>query len=512
MRKNIVRYLVASIVVVLGLSLLLGNATYAATCGGIETTLIECEEGGDGGIYHILALIINILSMGVGILGVIGLSWAGVQYLSAGGSEEKVVKSKRRIYEIVIGLICFVVLWAGSQWLLPGGLFNISSDDTGVTDISISYSGNTAAGKTFAPTVKFNEGAVDKTYSLVSDNKDVAVTKGNSVKCVEEGSADITAIAANGIKATMDLACSASDDTSSSTSGSGSSSGNNNPGSSKKASDGSDTVGSMMETKLNGKPNLRKETRDIIKDRRKDFYYNTYKKVVKSSKYGSYKKYVKSLGGVFEQYADKKKIKVKTAADLQAAVEYVWGLWSIWGVDYGNGSTHHSWNGDDAFYYGLPGRTSNTSYVDASINDMLSSSNNVRTCCNMAINTFVKSTSLKGIGGAGLHTDKHLSLSRKHYKKNNGKITKWSELEVGDVIHFFVGGGWRHVALVGEVYSDYVVIYDGGSKFTSHRNYKFAVKRKNSKSLNGTPYSGYSSWWGFRPWSIDQSVTLKGIN
>ncbi len=65
--------------------------------------------------------------------------------------------------------------------------------------------------------------------------------------------------------------------------------------------------------------------------------------------------------------------------------------------------------------------------------------------------------------------------------------------------------------MVGEVYKDYVVLYDGGSRFMNNRTYKHTLNRINGRRLSGS-YTSYASWWAFRPWDIDQSVTLKGIN
>lgn len=277
------------------------------------------------------------------------------------------------------------------------------------------------------------------------------------------------------------------------------------------SSDDSKTTGSMTNTNYSKKLKMRKETRDIVNDHRKDFYYTNYKEEIK--KRGGYTKYVKKLGGVFEEYATTDRVKVKTAADVQAVAEYVWGLWTIWGPDYGNGATHHNWRLDkewkggknDGFYHNQSGRTSLLDSSDGSVDDVLSRSTLVRTNCNYAINSFYKKTKLKSIRGSSYHPW-HLDMSLA------GKITKVNKLEVGDIIHFFnSGGGWHHVAMVGEVYKDYVVIYDGGGRFVKSGNYKKLTKRTNSSKMTDD-YSGEHNWWAFRPWKIDQSVTLNGIN
>ena len=60
-----------------------------------------------------------VMTIGIGILGVIGISITGIQYLTAGGSEEKTRKAKRRMFEIVIGLVAYVLIYAALKWLLP---------------------------------------------------------------------------------------------------------------------------------------------------------------------------------------------------------------------------------------------------------------------------------------------------------------------------------------------------------------------------------------------------------
>lgn len=80
---------------------------------------ICAEKEGEQSILCLLELGADILSVGVGILGVIGISVSGIQYLTAGGSEEKTRKAKRRIFEIVIGLAAYAVMYYILRWLLP---------------------------------------------------------------------------------------------------------------------------------------------------------------------------------------------------------------------------------------------------------------------------------------------------------------------------------------------------------------------------------------------------------
>lgn len=80
----------------------------------------SCDENGDGsGILSILDLVIKIMTVCIGIVATIGITISGVQYLTAGGNEEQIKKSKRRIFEIVIGLAAYAIMAALLSWLLP---------------------------------------------------------------------------------------------------------------------------------------------------------------------------------------------------------------------------------------------------------------------------------------------------------------------------------------------------------------------------------------------------------
>ena len=91
------------------------NCVQTAILGGGEV----CDNGDGSSIIHILNLVVDILTMGIGILGVIGITVVGIQYLTAGGSEEKTRKAKTRMLEIVIGLIVYALIYALIKWLMP---------------------------------------------------------------------------------------------------------------------------------------------------------------------------------------------------------------------------------------------------------------------------------------------------------------------------------------------------------------------------------------------------------
>lgn len=77
------------------------------------------EAGGGESIGCVIKLVVNIFSILVGIAGIIGIVVVGIQYITAGGNEEQTRKAKRRLFEIIIGLVAYAAVYALAQWLLP---------------------------------------------------------------------------------------------------------------------------------------------------------------------------------------------------------------------------------------------------------------------------------------------------------------------------------------------------------------------------------------------------------
>ena len=94
--------------------------------GTVETSFFgNMQDDGQGcGVYSILSLAIDTLSIGVAILAIIGIVLTGVKYLMAKDDIEQAKNAKHRLYQIIVGLVAYVLLYAGVQWLLPGGHFN----------------------------------------------------------------------------------------------------------------------------------------------------------------------------------------------------------------------------------------------------------------------------------------------------------------------------------------------------------------------------------------------------
>lgn len=119
-------------------------STFAADAA-ILTGCAGAEKGGGEGIKCVILTVVNILSVLVGIVGIIGIVIVGLQYLTAGGNEEQTRKAKRRLFEIIIGIVAYALVAALLSWLLPNyrpDTNSTSLNDSSTTASSIITSGD----------------------------------------------------------------------------------------------------------------------------------------------------------------------------------------------------------------------------------------------------------------------------------------------------------------------------------------------------------------------------------
>lgn len=84
---------------------------------------INCDASGSG-IWNLLLLVITILTAGVGLVAIGGFVYAAILYTTAEGDAGKVTKAKTTIFNVVLGLVAFALMYAFIQFLVPGGVFN----------------------------------------------------------------------------------------------------------------------------------------------------------------------------------------------------------------------------------------------------------------------------------------------------------------------------------------------------------------------------------------------------
>lgn len=97
---------------------------YLAKLIAVETNIIGGgnvnTEDGEAAILMIVKLVARILIYGLGVAAVLGVVIAGIMYMTARDNEQQVAKAKMRLFEVVIGLIAWAVMFAVLNWLLPG--------------------------------------------------------------------------------------------------------------------------------------------------------------------------------------------------------------------------------------------------------------------------------------------------------------------------------------------------------------------------------------------------------
>ena len=101
------------------------KAILTAVAETVDTNIIgggQVDVADGQGIYDILRLIVTILTYGLGVAATIGVVIAGVMYLTAKDSPDKVAAAKKRLIEVVIGLVAWAVMAAVLNWLIPGGV------------------------------------------------------------------------------------------------------------------------------------------------------------------------------------------------------------------------------------------------------------------------------------------------------------------------------------------------------------------------------------------------------
>ncbi len=100
------------------------------TTNCIQTTLFGevCDNCEGGAIFKIVLMAVNLLTAGIGVLATIGIIVVGIQYLTARDNAEQVARAKKRFLEIIIGIVCYGLIYLILGLLIPGNILNITAD------------------------------------------------------------------------------------------------------------------------------------------------------------------------------------------------------------------------------------------------------------------------------------------------------------------------------------------------------------------------------------------------
>lgn len=130
LRYNFLLLGVFSLVSLFALSMLNAPVAYAAECGGLQTSVIDCGSANDqtgSPVVAFLVIGIQILTGAIGVVAIGAFVYAGMMYASASGDAGQVTKAKEIIRNTVIGLILFATIALILNYLIPGGLFDGSA-------------------------------------------------------------------------------------------------------------------------------------------------------------------------------------------------------------------------------------------------------------------------------------------------------------------------------------------------------------------------------------------------
>lgn len=81
-----------------------------------------CDNCNGSAVMQILAYVVRIMTIGVGILAVIGIMVFGIRYLTSHGNENLAIKARRHLFQVLLGLVSYIVLVLAAGWILPGNL------------------------------------------------------------------------------------------------------------------------------------------------------------------------------------------------------------------------------------------------------------------------------------------------------------------------------------------------------------------------------------------------------
>lgn len=94
------------------------------------------DPGNPKDLRYQIVKIINVILTILGLLVVILIIFAGFQWMTAGGNEEKVKKAQSTLKNAVIGLIIIMLAWSVTYWVLrrleainKGNIFYLNPDN-----------------------------------------------------------------------------------------------------------------------------------------------------------------------------------------------------------------------------------------------------------------------------------------------------------------------------------------------------------------------------------------------
>ncbi len=273
------------------------------------------------------------------------------------------------------------------------------------------------------------------------------------------------------------------------------------------------------------------ETEKIVEEHRYDF--DCYNAAEYLEEHGGYTEYVRSLGGVFAEYADFEGT-VNSREQFHDIAEYVWGLYDIWGVDYSNGlekADYESWSEfqykafDDqkgAFYPDIKSMTGRrwVNYSDPEIagNDALTidamlsdpENNFAVVNCSQGVAQLLKKAGL--IDDSWSDPGYYPSRYKNEYGWNYTLIKDAADLMPGDILIYVNSAGASFkdrdtVTEIGNYYSGIQhtnIVIDRNEEtgrltfYDSGKGYTYYGECRYTRAIGEWPYEFAADWLGLR--------------
>ena len=116
-----------------------GDGTIADVNKGSCATILTafCDDAGNADIGGLIGLVITILTGMIVVAGTVGIIICGFLWMTARDNEGQVVQAKKRMLDIVIGIIAWVLLALLANLFIPKKSSDIEDDIDGNIDISV---------------------------------------------------------------------------------------------------------------------------------------------------------------------------------------------------------------------------------------------------------------------------------------------------------------------------------------------------------------------------------------
>ena len=98
--------------------------TLAIESNCIDTAIFGqvCDNCNGSATMQILSYVVRLMTYGVGILAVIGITVFGIKYLTSRGDQNLALKARRHLFQVLLGLVSYVILVSAASWIFPGNL------------------------------------------------------------------------------------------------------------------------------------------------------------------------------------------------------------------------------------------------------------------------------------------------------------------------------------------------------------------------------------------------------